>query len=423
METNENSVVKNAPAALTPANLALAHQIIDQVFAVELDDALPTLEKQFSELDDAQRAALEPLMQALWNHFKAVEMLRGADFAPASDGFHEAAKTFGALGFDNLRDLAVGMGAYAAAVVMLRQLNVGQALEYFARVKSYLESAGKFSTRFQVLIDHMEPDALVVAGVQALMRLDTANGKILLDKAAQASEKLAQKYYANDRKMTDTFNGLAQFYRAYYVLIQAWNDLTQFAFDKFSTDSDLSELAKSAGALLNNGDQNNQNVKNTLLLSRGIEAMLNAVQQLGELMQKVFGATFKVDLKVLNGIRKNVVTAQSYFSQAGPDAVTMVRYCDYLSRQVNNLERLARPNKKDFGVFSGVISCALFLPIFLLVSWGKSHFGVELQGANLLWTCVGLALIGGFGFGALKFKSFFSSLSGAATEKTPTKNS
>jgi tetratricopeptide (TPR) repeat protein len=413
VDPNETKKEGQSLVVLTPASAEEAGRIIDGVFAVEPDQSLLQIEGFFQnslpQMPPERRSELQPLLEALWSYFKGIELLRQGNFSETSGNFQEASKVFDHLGFYDLRDLSVGMGAYVTAVVMLQQLNVGQAMEYFAKVKSYLENAGKFRSRFQSMIDHMEPEALVTSGVQALMTLDLVNGKILLDKAAMASEKVAQKYYANDVQMANTFNGLAQYYRAIYVMVESLTQFNQFAFDRFQEKTNLTATAKSACDLLRKADLGNQNLKNVLTMAQGVEEMLESIQELAALMQKVFGAAFKTDLKALQNIRLNYEKARDHFSQAGPAAVALVRYCDQLSTQVNNLERLARPKKKDFGIFSGVISCVLFLPIFLLASWAKDRFGIELSGDSLLWTCVGLALIGGFGFGALKFKSFFSS--------------
>ena len=88
-----------------------------------------------------------------------------------------------------------------------------------------------------------------------------------------------------------------------------------------------------------------------------------------------------------------------------------------LLAQTDKFERLARPSRKDFGVFSGLISCGLFVPIFLIVFWARNRFNLTVGAETLLWPCLGLALIGGFGFGAIKFKSFFSIPSSQKEEK------
>jgi hypothetical protein len=173
MDQNAKENVAPALVAPAPTSAELAKQLVDEVFAVELDESLLQLEeisnKAFPQLPAPQQTELQPLLEALWRFFKGVELLRQGDFTQTADHFQESAKTFDQFGFNDLRDLSVGMGAYATAVVMLRQLNVGQALEYFAKVKSYLEIAGKFSSRFQSMIDHMEPEALVTSGVQPLL--------------------------------------------------------------------------------------------------------------------------------------------------------------------------------------------------------------------------------------------------------------
>jgi hypothetical protein len=134
MDQNQLADVTSQVPPLTPEDAAAGREIIDQVFSIDLDQALSEIEAiyhtKFPQFPEAQRAALEPLMQALWSQFKALELLGNQENLPkASQDFQTAARIFDQLGFHDLRDLSIGMSVYAAAVVMLQQLNVGQALE------------------------------------------------------------------------------------------------------------------------------------------------------------------------------------------------------------------------------------------------------------------------------------------------------
>jgi len=107
----------------------------------------------------------------------------------------------------------------------------------------------------------------------------------------------------------------------------------------------------------------------------------------------------------LEPLKKKIRKASDLFSKAGDEAVVYVRMCDQLYNSVNNLERISKPNKKDFGIFSGLVSCALFLPLFLIISWANWFFKIGLEARTIITSSIVLALIGAFGFGALKFKS------------------
>ena len=104
-------------------------------------------------------------------------------------------------------------------------------------------------------------------------------------------------------------------------------------------------------------------------------------------------------------IKMKVRKAGGLAAEAGPTAMLLVRYCDELSGQIDNLEKVASPGKKDFGAFSGLVACALFLPLFLGVSSANWLLDSPLSEQALLGPSFVLALIGGFGSGALKYTS------------------
>jgi hypothetical protein len=146
-------------------------------------------------------------------------------------------------------------------------------------------------------------------------------------------------------------------------------------------------------------------VKSAILLTDALESLLPLYAQLGQVMTNVLRATFKPDVKTLQPLRDRIAKAKEAIAKAGPTGIVLIRYCDGLSRQVDNLQRLAEPSKKDFGAFSGLVAAALFLPLFLAISWGNSLFNVGLGAVPIATTCLTVALIGGFGLGALKFRS------------------
>lgn len=407
----------NPPAgSITPADpLAAGAQIVDAVFDVELEEAIPLIEQMMAtraaQPPVPAEAELKRLLEALWNFFKAIDLVRATgDFTVAGEHLEAAVKEFDDLGHVYLRDLSVGMRAYYAAVVELRRLNIGASLDYFGRAKDYLKRAGKFSSRFEVSIAIMEPDALFVAGVQALMGLDTANAKVFIDQAATASEDAAQKHFDKGSPMFFTFMGQAEFHRAFYVFFNAYNDFNKFEYDKLAASQGLTAHALKAQELLQQGDLENVQVKNLLLSARAFLQLMESIRELAVIMQRVFTSTVKVDFKTLIPVQEKIKVASECFSKGGPQFVSLVRFCDQLSYQVQNLERLARPDKKDFGKYAGIISCALFLPVFSIVSLLNQRFHIGLNGYHLMGACLALSLIGGFGFGALRFKSFISSL-------------
>ena len=409
MAQNENMNKDQLPP-ISREDQAFVEQIVDQIFEANLDKRLPLIEKFINTLKPQKvGSAFETLqitLKSLWEFFAAIRYVRSeGDFLEASKLFRSAAEGFGQVGKRELRDLSIGFVVYLEAVTELQKMNIGQAMELFKMIKEYLKNAGKYGRIFEQFVDEIEPDAIFVGAVNALMQLDFANAKALIEKASQAAEKVAHNYYREGEPLYNTFQGFAHFYKTYYTFVKALSDFNQFQYDKLTNKQDLLNEAILAHKLLDKGDTENVTFRNVNYMLKGIIQLLESISDLSRLMRTIFNSTFKPDLKTLMLLKQNIDSASNMIAKAGPQAVPLIRLCNQISNQVNNLERLAKPTKKDFGAFSGVVASALFLPLFLVVSWANSTFEIGLDGKTLIVYCLVLALIGGFGFGALKFKS------------------
>jgi hypothetical protein len=393
------------PTSISSAEEALIVQTIDKVFNSDVDEALPIIEQLIQDADSAL-VTLQSVLHATWNYFQAIRLVRTeANFVDAFDLLRLAADGFDKAGYRKLSDLSTGMERYVAAVVEVQKMNVSRALELLVSVKEYLRAAGKFGSQFEPMIDHFEPETFFLAGAQAVQNLDFATAQPLIERASQATEKVARDYYQENSLPFNSLCGMSHFYRASYAYYQAWNDLNQFEYDKLSAEENLAQDAAEAQRLLEKGDTENVSFRNALHLSIAFVNLMEVIREFARIMQKVLGSTFKPDMQALIILKQKIGIASDEASEAGPQAVTLVRFCDQLSNQVKNLERLAKPNKKDFGAFSGLVASALFLPMFLVVSWANHALAIGLSASALITSCLVLALIGGFGFGALRFKS------------------
>jgi hypothetical protein len=161
---------------------------------------------------------------------------------------------------------------------------------------------------------------------------------------------------------------------------------------------------------LSKADQSAAQVRANESFAQVLTLLLGAVQEFAAAMQKILRSTFKPDVRTFSAIRSEVLRASDLAAKLGPQGVVIVRLCGNLRDQIYNLERLAKPKKKDFGTLSGIVASALFLPLFLVTSWANQRFAMGLSGGTVMYYTGFLALIGGFGYGALKFKSIFKSI-------------
>jgi hypothetical protein len=125
----------------------------------------------------------------------------------AASGFHEVGQL-------ELRDLAVGMGAYAEAIVELHKENIGKALDLLTDMRKYLEKAAKYGKSFEVLIDLSVPDMLAVSAMNAMMTLDYDRAITLFERASLAMNCAVSRYFKEGTPQHDSYQGLVHLYKA-----------------------------------------------------------------------------------------------------------------------------------------------------------------------------------------------------------------
>ncbi len=405
---------------LSPEQKALLSETVDQIFDTGVSDpesALVIVQQHLDSLDSSAAAAsvIQVVLESAGRYFQAfIKITREVSFGEARDLLQQAASGFNSAGFDEQRDLSVGIGVYAAAVCEIQSLNLARASELMEQVKGYLDHAGKFGAKFQPLIDSFEPGHLYVAALPLLLQLNFDAAAPLIEKASAAAEKFAATYCQEGDEGCNLYLGMAHYYRAIYRLIKSSNDFNQLNYGALTSQQDLDSEAIQAEDLLAKTDPKNEGLRDLRYCSITIRNLQGSLIVLAGLMQKVFLSTFKSGTPALQEAKNKAQAAAAAASKAGQAAEVMVRLCNQTLNQITNLENYAKPTKKDFGVLSGLVSCALFLPLFLLVVWANSAFQVGLGGATLISSCMILALIGGFGFGALRFRGWIPWFSGAA---------
>ena len=383
-------------------------RIIEEV--LNADDAQPLIVRHLEALEPGQKGSeLEQFLLSCWEHLEGVRVIREeGNFDRAAELEESAAAGFQRLGVTELESTSRSLSAYSNAIKEARRMNINRSLELFTSTEDYLKHAGRFGQKFQPIIDHMKPEALFLSVVPALLAGDFGSARVLINQASEMSERVAERYYTKGEPMHFTCLGMAHFYRAFYTYFQAQMDLSQLELDKLAGE-DLSASAKEAERLLAQGDLMNIQIQTVHHFSKALIDFLEVTKGIASRMHLCLKATFKPDSQGFLDLRTMTRRAIDNASKAGPLAVTVVRSGDLLLERIRNLERLAAPRKTDFGIFSGIISSVLFLPLLIVALWARKAFGFDLDGTTFFLTIVGLALIGGFGFGALKFKSFLFS--------------
>lgn len=391
----------------------LPHQeagILEKVLAASFEEAPVTISRYLEQLSPSLIGSrLELFLKSLWHHFEGIRIARAEGKFDLAKNLQETA----AAGFQELRIAEMeassrALASYAAAIIELQQSNVNRCHQLFKETEEYLRSAGRFGKQFHPLIDHMKPEAFFVAAVIAINAGDMVSARALITKASTMSEKVATTYYANDPRFSSTFFGLAYFYKAFFDFNEAQRDLNKLELDKLETN-DIAKNAIEAERLLAQADLQNLQVYNTHHFAKALIDLSSVIRGLSIRMHHCFKATFKPNLHGFEELQSRTHQAIENISRAGPHAMPMLRFCEELLGRIKNLERLARPRKSDFGIYSGLVSAVLFSTLLVSGLWARHQFGFELDNRMFFIVIVGLSLIGGFGFGALRFKDFFLS--------------
>jgi hypothetical protein len=408
----DNMTTQSAQPATDPAQheRELVTQAIDSVFEVDAAEAIPRIDESLQQVQttfgDAGYETLRGVLRALRKFSGGILLIRNMQHSEAQALLARSAAEFDQHGQVELREFARGLACSSGAYLELQKGNVSQALDSLNEAKLHMKEIGQFGSVGDLMTKVMERDVLAISAMRAMSSLDYPNAKIFYEQTAQTSESIAREF----EEASAGFNlhqGMAHYYRAFSTFNQSFNRFNQLRYDEVARQTDISADANSAEDLLSRSGKEDKSIERLTYISEGLGHLLEVIQSLSQFMEKVLGSTVKPDAEAFQRLSGKIQTASDLFAKAGPDAVSIVRFCEELNGRLGKIEELTRPSKKDFGKFSGIIACASFLPLFLVTSWVNSNFKVGVSATNLIWYCIALALISGFGFGALKFKTLF----------------
>lgn len=382
--------------------------IVNEVYEASLEEAQPIISRHLDSLSQEQQGSnLESFLKSFWHFSEGIRLLReNADFVQANAQETLAAAGFHDLGLNNLESTCLGIANYCKAIVELRSLNVSRAKELFHSTEVYLTEAGEFGHKFQPLVEHMKPDALFVAALPQLARGNFNEAGPLIDQASEAYRKVAEKYYEPSSILHNTFTGLAYLSQSIFLYFKAEVALSDFNLDSILSKNSISPSPRQASAMLSKGDLSNKQIECNYYLALTIAELIDVNSGIAEILDRCINSSFKNDTQRFLGLKAKIEKARKCASKTGPEAGTWLNVCNRAQDRIQNLSARAKPQKLDFGIFSGLIVCALFGPLFFVASWVSKEQGLLLDGSSLLMTTAGLSLIGGFGFGALRFKNF-----------------
>jgi hypothetical protein len=150
MSDNQTQAIVPKLASLPSDVRSSAGQMVDEVFDAEVppEQALSIVARYLDDLDPKKAGTAYPtlrtLLESVGGYFQALTTITsGGNFGEAHELLQQAAGGFDQVGDEVLRDLTVGVGIYCAAVVEIKNLNLGHGLELMGQTKEVPEKGRK----------------------------------------------------------------------------------------------------------------------------------------------------------------------------------------------------------------------------------------------------------------------------------------
>lgn len=255
-----------------------------------------------------------------------------------------------------------------------------------------------------------EVDTFLLAAVQAVARAKLPEAQIAFATGASRLRDLADHPAVKGTAAHAVFLWKALFYETLSSYYHAFYQFNTFQYDDLADPAKLAAKASEAKEALESfaaqADVHDSETEAMIAVSSALELLLLVLGSLADLMNRILRSTFKPRAEDLRPVTDKIAAARASAQKAGPRWESLLITCDQLADQVKSLERLARPNLKDFGVVSGLIAAAAFTFLLLVVFASNTLFGLGLHSEHLVqfgYICLPVSLATGFGVAGFKY--------------------
>lgn len=399
---------------LSTTVLTWLEDLDNSILELELDGILDLVNSSLKNLESTpasdDRYTKVCILHAIGDLHQAIDGVRlHRDFAGAIPLLGKALKSFAQFGLSEKTELATGLILYYRGAVEAKLRNISQAGLLITRARDHLKKAGGYGKGFEFLVDRMHPETLFIAALEQIQLLDFAAASTLIDQASAASTQNAEKYCETQDPDRHEYLGLADHYHAYFTFWDSVLRLGKFDFSHFENGLALAAPALSAAKHFELFGSDQLSIRNLRHMAEGMGAAIQAMALISDAISSLSSAPVKAPNSRLIEARKQLAISKTSFSSAGTDCLPLLRIADNLLELVRNIGEVRRPKPKDFGVYSGIIACILFPLVLSSTACANKWLEIGITPWNHMWVAMVLALVGGFGYGAIRFKSFFSS--------------
>lgn len=373
------------------------------------DEALNVTKIQLSLISDSDNNEFKKIyFQSMWKFINGLrKIVDESNFESGQKEFTDSHTGFSKIKDEENANIALALASYSNAIINFQNKNYKIAKEIFDKIETYLESAGEFSNTYKHLIDHFRPEAFFVGATSAILDLDYPNAKILCESASKFSHQVAEDYYNESDPDFHKFKGLAHYYKSFYLFHFLYYEFSEFGFQNVIDTTEPTADTFLAINFFKKSAQNEPIIIQVTHIATAFSLLIEILIDLSITMNDIMRSTFKADPPSSKRLKEKISLAKEHSAKSGEQSLNLLRFCIMFENKISNLEKLARPNKKDFGKFSGIIACSIALPIFFFLSYTNYYFQLELTGKELITRSFLIALFGGFGSAAIKFKNIF----------------
>lgn len=309
--------------------------------------------------------------------------------------YRRAAYGFACLGDKEHLTEAIGFGIVAEAMLRIQQQNFAEGERLLAEARRFFEASPDIGPEARERLVGIEVESLFQQSFQAYRRGDVVLAEQLMRRAAEYVDGLAAHHRGDNDPLHPAYVGQAGLLRAVAATMAGFRAVSLYDFDDVPEGE--SAAAKKAAEILADSSPANSH------LAAFYSELIGVLEDLAAIMLRVLSLSFHSGKGEFRRLHERVKTARKNIPAAGgADPVILAQTCDQLNQWLNNLERLAKPSKKDLGIYGGFVACATFCALLLVVAILNRTFHLGASATVIFSTCAPLAAAAGFGLAGLK---------------------
>jgi hypothetical protein len=343
---------------------------------------------------DANQTARRLALRTWWYFGQGLDAGGSRQMEEALRCYRRAAYGFVLLGDDENAAEAIEAGIESEAMWRIQQRDFVAGDGLLAQVRQFLESSARMGPEQREALANLTVESLYQQSIQAFRNGDQVQAEQLLRRAAERLTDLA-KYHDDGDPFQRLYTGQAGLFQAQAAFLSGLRAISLYDFDDVD-EGESTAAAKAAELLAERSPPN-------AAMAKFYAEILEILEKLAKIMLRVMSSAFHNERGEFRKLHESLRAARKVIpAAAGADPVLLAAGCDQLNQWLNNLERLAKPSRKDLGVYGGSVACVAFCGLLIVVAIINRTFNLGASATSIFAVCGPLAAAAGFGLAGLK---------------------